>query len=69
MLRSKKFQINNFLKIFAIVFFITNTLLLSQEKNYSLKIQSNPINSDYWWLEKNNFGIKSQNIHFQVKWK
>ena len=68
MLKSTKFQINNFLKIFVIIFFIINTLL-SQEKNFSLKIQSNPTNLNYWWLDQNNFGIKYDDLHFESKWE
>mgnify|MGYP001438205518 CR=1 FL=1 len=69
MSRNKKFQINKFLEFFVIMLFLANTLLLAQEQKFGLKIQSNPTDLDYWWLEKNNFGIKYNDFHFQGKWK
>jgi hypothetical protein len=64
----KKFHINKILRLFAIILFIANGLF-SQEKNFSLKIQSNPTDSDYWWLKNNNFGIDYDDFHFQGVWK
>ena len=69
MSRNKKFQINKFLEFFVIMLFLANTLLLAQEQKFGLKIQSNPTDLDYWWLEKNNFGIKYNDFHSQGKWK
>ena len=68
MSKNKRFQKNKFLKIFVIALFLANTLL-SQEKNFSLKIQSTPNDLDYWWLEKNNFGVEYDDFYFQGKWE
>ena len=64
MLKNKKVQKNKLLLLCGIIFFLWNTLLFSQEQNFNLKIQSNPNDLDYWWLEKNNFGIKYDDFHF-----
>jgi hypothetical protein len=56
------------LRLFVIILFIANALF-SQEKNFSLKIQSNPTDFDYWWLKNNNFGIDYDDFHFQGAWK
>lgn len=63
----KKFYINNILRLFVIILLIANTLF-SKEKNFSLKIQSNPTDLNYWWLKNNNFGIDYDDFHFQVIW-
>jgi len=68
MLKNKKVQKNKLLLLCGIIFFLWNTLLFSQEQNFNLKIQSNPNDLDYWWLEKNNFGIKYDDFHFEGKW-
>tara|TARA_B100000575_G_scaffold285642_1_gene281195 strand:- start:5592 stop:6857 length:1266 start_codon:yes stop_codon:yes gene_type:complete len=64
----KKFYINKILRLFIIILFIANALF-SQEKNFRLKIQSNPTDQDYWWLKNNNFGIDYDDFHFQGIWK
>ena len=65
----KIIKINKFYKFFILVFVIANIQLFAQEQKSTFSIQKNPTNSDYWWLEKNNFGIKPDNSHFQGKWE
>ena len=48
---------------------VLNTTLVAQEQKLTFKIKSNPTDSDYWWLEKNNFGIKPANFDFRGSWK
>ena len=65
----KTIRINKFSKLFVIISFIANTFLFSQEQEIKLKIQSSPESLDFWWLEKNNFGITPTNFDFQGMWK
>ena len=60
---------NKFHQFFILALLIINTLLLAQEQELTFKIQTNPTDSDYWWLEKNNFGIKPDDFHFQGRWQ
>ena len=69
MLKNKKFQTNKLFISFVTMLFLATTLLLAREQKFNLTIQSNPTDLDYWWLEKNNFGIESNNFHFQTNWE
>lgn len=40
----------------------------SQEKHIQLSINSNPTDANYWWLEKNNFGIEPADLDFEIDW-
>ena len=57
---------------FSIVKSICFTILLftnfsiAQEKKIELKIKKNPINDNYWWLEKNNFGKNPSLFDFET---
>jgi hypothetical protein len=44
-------------------------LVQSQEKNITFDIQKNPTNTDYWWLENNNFGREISEFSFQSSFK
>ena len=48
---------------------LINAQLLSQESELIIKTKINPTESEYWWLEKNNFGITPSNFDLQTKWK
>ena len=62
----KKIKLDKFL---ILLFLLANTILVAQEQKLTFKIQSNPTDSDYWWLEKNNFGIKPANFDFRGNWE
>ena len=40
-------------------------ILYSQEKDITFTIQKNPIDTNYWWLEKNNFGREISEFGFE----
>ena len=61
-------KINKFYQLLIPIVLVINTPLLAQEQEFTFGIQTNPTDSDYWWLEKNNFGIKPDNFHFQSTW-
>ena len=58
-----------FYKFLILFFLLINTVLISQEQEVIFQFRSNPTDSGYWWLEKNNSGIKPNNFDFQIKWK
>ena len=66
--RMKMIKINKFYQLLIPIVLVINTPLLAQEQEFTFGIQTNPTDSDYWWLEKNNFGIKPDNFHFQSTW-
>ena len=45
------------------------TIGFCQEKAYKVEIFSNPIDTDYWWLTKNNNGKYINNNIVDFKWK
>ena len=45
------------------------SLIIGQEQKLTFKVGTNPTDLDYWWLEKNNFGVKPADFHFQGEWK
>ena len=53
---------------FLILLFSFN-LIIGQEQKLTFKVGTNPTDLDYWWLEKNNFGVKPADFHFQGEWK
>jgi len=67
--KRKTIRINTFYQLFILLLLTINIPLLAQEQDFVFTIQTNPTDSDYWWVEKNNFGIKPDNFHFQSKWE
>ena len=65
---SKKNNSQNYL-INTIVLFFFISISLAQEKKIAFNIDVAPVNSNYWWLENNNFGIKPSNLNLQTKWR
>ena len=66
MLRNKKFQID---KLFITILVLISGILFAQENKNEFKIQYNPDIIDSWWLEKNNFGVKSAKFDFGTTWE
>ena len=44
-------------------------MLFSQEKDITFTFQKNPMNTNYWWLEKNNFGREVSKFGFESRIK
>ena len=65
----KKIRLDKLYQFLILLFLLVNTILVAQEQKLTFKIKSNPTDSDYWWLEKNNFGIKPANFNFQGNWE
>lgn len=65
----EKIKLNIFYKFLILTFLIINAPLLAQEQKLTFGIKSNPTDLDYWWLEKNNFGIKPANFSFRSSWE
>jgi len=65
----KKIRLDKLYQFLILLFLLANTILVAQEQKLTFKIQSNPTDSDYWWLEKNNFGIKPANFDFRGNWE
>ena len=59
---------NKVLKIIfnIFLFFIFSSQLLASNKELNIKIQNNPIESSFFWLEKNNFGRNINKLNFSV---
>jgi len=55
-------------KNYIFIIFLLN-IALTQENNVKVSTVLNPTDSSYWWLEKNNFGINSQQVSFLLDWK
>lgn len=51
-----------------ILIVLYSTTIFSQDKNTSLKIVSNPIGYDYWFLKNNNFGIRPNSLYLESSW-
>ncbi len=58
---------NNLQKlVFKILIILSFTnLLQSQEKDITFTIKQNPIDNDYWWLKKNNYGREISEFGFE----
>jgi hypothetical protein len=56
-----------FFNTLALLFFINITP--AQEKKIILNIKATPVNSNYWMLENNNFGIKPSPLNLQARWQ
>lgn len=52
-----------FFLLFTLLLFLD--LCIAQEKIITFNITKNPINSNYWWLEKNNFGRDISKFDFE----
>ncbi len=61
-------KINQSFICYLIIVFLCNSLS-GQEKELDIKISKNPINQNYWWLEKNNFGIVPSSYDLQTEFK
>ena len=48
---------------------LLSSLSIAQDYKLMLKIQNNHTDSGYWWLEKNNFGIKSNGLTLQTSFE
>ena len=46
-----------FYKFLILFFLLIHTVSISQEQEVIFQFRSNPTDSGYWWLEKNNSGI------------
>ena len=55
MLKPSKNNFRTYSFAILIVLFFINPIK-SQEKNITFNIKKNPVGTNYWWLEKNNFG-------------
>lgn len=56
--------------IFTILIIISAiNMLFSQEKDITFTFQKNPMNTNYWWLEKNNFGREVSKFGFESRIK
>ena len=51
-----------------IILFLSN-LAFSQERRVKVSMQSNPLESGYWWLEKNNFGMNPSALDLEIDWQ
>lgn len=49
--------------------FLFISLAIAQDHKLSFSIQKNPMDTNYWWLENNNFGTEPSDIDFQAHWK
>ena len=64
---------NNLRKYFFVTLILISisSRIIAQDKSWSLALKAHPINSNYFWLEKNNFGRKVSDFnfdsHFQFK--
>ena len=58
---------NNFLSYNSIILIILSLInvLQSQERDISFTIQKNPNDTNYWWLQKNNFGREISEFGFE----
>ena len=61
MIKNRKYHI-------AILLLFFN-LVIAQNHKLGVSIQKNPTDTNYWWLENNNFGIEPSDIDFQVHWQ
>ena len=69
MSRKQKYQINNLLQNIVIIILISNTILFAQENKLSIQLKINPIDNEYFWLEKNNYGIGPSDLNIYTNWK
>ena len=60
-------KLKNNCTYFLIFFSITN-ITPAQEHNFIFDININPNNSNYWWLNKNNYGVPQSDITFHSNW-
>jgi len=56
-------------KYYIAILFLFINLAIAQDHKLSLSIQKNPTNTNYWWLEKNNFGIQPNDINLQTSFE
>jgi len=63
----KKINFQKYLSTALVLSSLFN-VTLAQEQQFLVSINANPIDSDYWWLNKNNFGIKKNNFDFEASW-
>ena len=59
-------MIKYYYKIVLLLFFIT--IVSAQERQSILQIHSNPTNSTFWWLEKNNYGKSVVDTEIEYQW-
>ena len=64
MLKPSKNNFRTYAFTVLIVLFFINPLQ-SQEKNITFNIKKNPVGTNYWWLEKNNFGREISEFSFE----
>jgi hypothetical protein len=57
---------NNLRKYFFVTLILISipSRIIAQDKSWSLALRAHPINSNYFWLEKNNFGRKVSDFNF-----
>ena len=60
-------KLKNNCTYFLIFFSITN-ITIAQEQNFMFDINISPTNSNYWWLNKNNYGIPQSELAFHSNW-
>lgn len=56
-------------KFYITIIMLLSSLSIAQDYKLMLKIQNNHTDSGYWWLEKNNFGIKSNGLTLQTSFE
>ncbi|MBT3697653.1 MAG: hypothetical protein HOG46_04250 [Gammaproteobacteria bacterium] len=64
-----KFDTNNVFKLSLLITVLSTQLLLSQTRKIELKVQSYPEIADFWWLEKNNYGIMPNSFFSEFNFK
>ena len=52
-----------------LVFFFSSSIINGQEQKSILKVYLNPIDSDYWWLQKNNNGKYIVDKEIEYEWE
>ena len=56
-------------KYYIVILLLFFNLVIAQNHKLGVSIQKNPTDTNYWWLENNNFGIEPNDIDFQVHWQ
>ena len=52
----------------SLVLLFSFSIILAQEQKSTLKVYFNPIDYDYWWLQKNNYGKSIISKEIEYEW-
>jgi len=69
MLKKIKNLKNKNFRSFFILLLTINISLFAQEKQLTVQVEVNPINSNYWWVENNMFGMKPTDLYAKSTWE